>query len=335
MREAQTQIGNSGVCDMNMRWPLCLSLLLVTTSVLRAQQEPIIDVHVHTFARSPGSTLTQMRNPVTGQPMTAIDFAAHEKATLDDMQRLNIVKAVVFDNGQDYNGVLQWKKDAPDKVIAGLTITDPAKVDVTFLRNEYKAGRLQMIGEVAQQYVGIAPNDSRMEPIFALAEELDLPIGLHMFPGGPPGQAYFPGSHFRVSLGDPLLLEDVLARHPKLRIYVMHAGWPFLDHMIALMYAYPNVSVDLGVIDWLLPRAEFYRYLRALVQAGYSKRVMFGSDPVTFPENIGVAVDAVKSADFLTPEQKSDILYHNAARFFRLEPTPRFSPPGALETLPR
>ena len=225
--------------------------------------------------------------------------------------------------------------DAPNKVIAGIVITDPTKVDVSFVRSEYKAGRLQMIGEVAQQYLGIAPNDPRMEPIFALAEELDLPIGLHMFPGGGPGYAYLPGSHFRVSLGDPLLLEDVLARHPKLRIYVMHAGWPMLDHMLALMYAYPNVNVDLGVISWLIPRAEFYRYLRALVQAGYSKRIMFGSDSLGFLENVEMAVNAVKAADFLTPQQRSDILYHNAARFFRLEPTPHFAPPGGMETLPR
>jgi uncharacterized protein len=321
---------------MMPQWLLCISLLLVTPSVVCAQQEPIIDVHVHTFGLPPGAALTDMRNPLTGELMRATDVATHEKATLEVMQRLGIVKAVVFDNFvRDYDSVLKWKIDAPDKVIAGFVITDPTKVDATFLRTEYKAGRLQMIGEVAQQYLGIAPNDPRMEPIYALAEELDLPVGLHMFPGGPPGQAYLPGSHFRVAPGDPLLLEDVLARHPKLRIYVMHAGWPFLDHMLALMYAYPNVNVDLGVISWLLPRGEFYRYLRALVQAGYSKRIMFGSDSLGFPENIGTAVDAVKSADFLTPGQRSDILYHNAARFFRLEPTPRFAPPGAMETLPR
>jgi len=62
---------------------------------------------------------------------------------------------------------------------------------------------------------------------------------------------------------------------------------------------------------------------------------MFGSDQMVWPEAIGMAVDAVKSANFLTPEQRSDILYHNAARFFRLEPTPHFAPPGAMETLPR
>jgi len=62
---------------------------------------------------------------------------------------------------------------------------------------------------------------------------------------------------------------------------------------------------------------------------------MFGSDSLGFPENSETGVNAVKSAAFLTPEQRSDILYHNAARFVRLEPMPRFAPPGAMEILPR
>lgn len=315
---------------MRLWWLVRIAVLFIPVSCLCAQQEPIIDVHVHTL--SDNDPQIRMGNPVTGQPVKAVTTSAHEKTVLDEVQRLGIVKAVV--SGR-YDDVLQWKKDAPDKVIAGILIQDPAKVDLGLLRTEAKAGRLQVIGEVAAQYGGIGPNDPRLEPLFALAEELDIPIALHMYPGGPPGTPYVPSLHLRASLGDPLLLEDVLVRHPKLRIYVMHSGWPFLDHMIALMYAYPNVYVDLGVISWVLPRAEFHRYLRDLVQAGYSKRIMFGSDEMVWPEAMGMAIDNVKAANFLTPEQRSDILYHNAARFFRLEPTPHFAPPGAMETLPR
>ena len=36
------------------------------------------------------------------------------------------------------------------------------------------------------------------------------------------------------------------------------------------------------------------------------------------PHPIDLAVDTIQSADFLTPEQKADILYNNAARFLRL-----------------
>jgi predicted TIM-barrel fold metal-dependent hydrolase len=45
---------------------------------------------------------------------------------------------------------------------------------------------------------------------------------------------------------------------------------------------------------------------------------MFGSDQMTWPETIGMAIKAVESADFLSEEQKRDIFYNNAKRFLRL-----------------
>ncbi len=81
----------------------------------------------------------------------------------------------------------------------------------------------------------------------------------------------------------------------------------------------PNVNVDVSTITWLIPRPTFQRYLRGLIDAGLGKRVMFGSDEMEWPETIGLAIDGINSADFLTPEQKRDIFYNNAARFLRLE----------------
>ena len=45
---------------------------------------------------------------------------------------------------------------------------------------------------------------------------------------------------------------------------------------------------------------------------------MYGSDQMIWPEVIGETIEAIEDADFLTEEQKRDILYHNAARFLRL-----------------
>jgi uncharacterized protein len=72
------------------------------------------------------------------------------------------------------------------------------------------------------------------------------------------------------------------------------------------------------VISWVIPRAEFHAYLRRLVEAGFGKRVMFGSDLMIWPDTLRLAIEAVESASFLTAEQKRDILYNNAARFLRL-----------------
>ena len=104
-----------------------------------------------------------------------------------------------------------------------------------------------------------------------------------------------------------------------MRIYVMHAGWPMLDEMVALMWAHPQVYVDVGVIDWALPRPEFHSYLRRLVDAGFGKRIMFGSDQMVWPDVIGRAIEGIESAAFLSEQQKRDILYNNAVIFFRLD----------------
>jgi len=92
-----------------------------------------------------------------------------------------------------------------------------------------------------------------------------------------------------------------------------------LDAMLHLLCSYPQVYVDTGVIDWLLPREEFHTYLKRIVQAGFGDRVMFGSDQMTWPQAIPRAIEAITSADFLSEDQKRDILYRNAARFLRME----------------
>lgn len=134
---------------------------------------------------------------------------------------------------------------------------------------------------------------------------------------GPPGAAYVGYPEYRMQLSNPLLLEEVLVRHPKLWVYVCHAGWPFLNELIGLLYAHPQVYVDVAVLNWVLPEAEFHAYLRRLLDAGFSQRIMFGSDNMIWPDSIGRAVQRT-SAPFLSEEQRRDVLCRNAARFFRL-----------------
>ena len=55
------------------------------------------------------------------------------------------------------------------------------------------------------------------------------------------------------------------------------------------------------------------------MEAGFGKRIMFGSDAAMWPQVIGIGIEAIESADFLTEEQKRDILYNNAVRFLRLD----------------
>jgi predicted TIM-barrel fold metal-dependent hydrolase len=195
----------------------------------------------------------------------------------------------------------------------------PLWPDVSKLRQEFAAHRLGALGEVLAQLHGIAPTDPRLEPYWAMAEELDIPVGYHIGLAPPgvnyPGLSHLFAPRYRMALSDPLLLEDVLVRHPKLRVYVMHAGWPMLDSTLGLLYAHPQVYVEVGWLD-RLPRQEYHRYLKRLVDAGFGERILFGSDaiPETWP---GTAIEAIEAAGFLTVEQKRNIFFNNAARFLR------------------
>jgi len=285
------------------------------TAALPAQKrEPVIDMHMH--ADLPphdvpkGAPALCRPHPCRGEgAATASDAETLEK-TLEAMQRYNIVKGFV--SGRDLEVVRKWTAAAPGRFIAAPFILEAGRPDPETLRREYAAGRLAGMGEIATQLTGLSPNDPALEPYFALAEEFDVPVLIHTAGIGP----YLPG--FRSAAGNPLLLEDVLVRHPKLRIYLENAGYPYLGEMIAMMYQYPQLHADLSTITWVIPRAAFHGYLKALVEAGLGKRLMFGSDQMRWPVKIGEAIEAIEAADCLSAEQKRDILHDNAARFLRL-----------------
>jgi hypothetical protein len=134
-----------------------------------------------------------------------------------------------------------------------------------------------------------------------------------------PGGVHIGGiPDYRGALGNPLQLEPVLVRHPKLRLYVMHFGSPFVDEMIALMYSHPQVFIDVAQDNWGFPREHFYGQLKRFVDAGFGKRILFGSDQMIWPGAIDFAIDTIEKAPFLTTAQKRDIFYDNAQRFLKL-----------------
>jgi uncharacterized protein len=321
---------------------LCLALCLLPTSVAAQQRLPILDMHLHAVAADhlgppPVATCTPMpfpawdpnrpyresfsalhRTPPCPDPVWSPE-TDHElmNRTIDVMERLNIVGVL---SGEEPDRIAAWMGAAPDRFIPALVLrfgADGADFSTDSLRSLHAAGRLDVLGEIVNQYAGIAPDDERMEPYWALAEELDIPVGIHVGTG-PPGAIYLGAKGYRARLHSPLTMEEVLVRHPRLRVYLAHAGYPMLDDMLAVFYAHPQVYVDVGIIVYQQPRPEFYRYLRTIVEAGFGDRVMFGSDQMVWPEAIERAVAVIEEAPFLSAEQKRDILYNNAARFLRL-----------------
>jgi uncharacterized protein len=219
----------------------------------------------------------------------------------------------------------RWVAAAPDRFMPAIdyrlsgTPGQPhvAPKPAQLLRELHKAGKLTVIGEVMAQYEGVPLDDPRLDELWALAVELDVPVAIHMGPGEP-GQPYGNGGAYRAALSDPLRLEPVLVKYPKLRLSLMHAAYPHADRLRALLFNYPHVYAEIGSIVYTEPRSAFYAFLEDIVDAGYADRVLFGSDQMIWPGVITPSVKAIQDAPFLTETQKRDILYNNAARFLRL-----------------
>jgi hypothetical protein len=273
---------------------------------------PVIDVHVHSTNTTPQEALDRMK-------ALNIRYLFVSSLTAD----LPLWAAAVA--ASQYLPGLVLPCAGGRAPITGRACWDGAQdlPDLVWLRGEVRAGRIKALGEVSPQYLGMSPNDRRLEAYWQLAEESDIPVGIHMGPG-PPGAAYdsspmpFKSPAFSMAASDPILLEDVLLQHKRLRLFVMHAGWPRLESMLALLYAHPGVYVDVAALQapFMVPRVSYNHYLQALVEGGFGKRIMFGSD---FPNQQGAGIDAIVAADFLSAEQKADILCGNAARFLRLD----------------
>ena len=321
---------------------LLLALLLVPVQSTPQNIPPIIDMHMHAGivggdlslglcvpwvtqfpARAPNRTWQQawleaMTKPPCSDPIwSPTGMTAMMEQTIAVLERRNIIG--VLTGAQDE--VLRWSAAAPGRFIPSVGFKIGREdISPRAMRKLFESGAFAMLGEVSNQYAGIPPDDARMEPYWALAEELDIPVAIHMGEGTV-GTAFtgFPGlSEYRVRLSSPYLLEEVLIRHPRLRLSMMHYGSPLVDEAIAMLGAYPQLYVDLGGRQWYYPRAYFYRHLQQIVDAGFGKRVMFGSDQGDWPGVIEVAIAIIEEAPFLSEEQKRDIFYNNAARFLRL-----------------
>ena len=304
---------------MNRRF-FNLTLLIVlisgTTSV-SAERPPVIDVHLHAYSAAPASMKPDWAGRERARALTPSGSTEeHLRETLAIMDRYNIVLGIV--SGPE-EALRAWHKAAPGRFIGGAFLNEQGLPEhsVEGLRRLVEEGVIGVFGELGLQYAGIAPDDPRLDPYYDYLGESSVPLALHTGLG-PPGGPHSFAPKFRATLGRPTLFEPVIASRPRLKAYLMHAGWPYLEDTKAMLYVYPSLYVDVGVLAWALPQDEFYNTLKDLVDAGFMDRLLFGTDQMVWPDAIGMAIETVETVPFLSNKQKRDILYGNATRFLEL-----------------
>ncbi len=273
---------------------------------------PIIDMHLHSYADS-----DYFVAPDTYGTMAPPTADAHFDATYDSMRDNNIVLGVISGSAESEEAWMQ--RDDEGRFLRGFASWNLDEWDPETFETLVREGKVDVFGEIGAYYAGRTLADPYYDPYLKICEEYGIPVAIHT--GGGPEQTTYRGSpNARLVLGNPLLIEDVLVKYPKLKLYLMHAGEMFYDEALRLMLAYPQVYADLGVVLWVHPSPMFYgrEFVKRAKEFGMLDRVMFGSDQMVWPHAIEASLEQLDSFEFLTEDDKRDILYNNAARFLEL-----------------
>ena len=152
-------------------------------------------------------------------------------------------------------------------------------------------------------YQHFYPNETKLYPLYAKAQELGIPVLLHT------GSSIFTGA--RLKYGDPLYLDDVAVDFPELKLLQAHSGRPFwYEKALAVARIHANVYMEVSG----LPPQNLLTYFPELERIAH--KVVYGSDwpgVPTIKENIS-ALQALKIKD----EAKRKILGENAATLLNL-----------------
>jgi predicted TIM-barrel fold metal-dependent hydrolase len=286
-----------------------LSLFYFSLKTVTAQT---IDMHMHSYTEK-YFWVGKARNGFESSKSPK----EHLEETVREMDKNNIQYAVICGTIESITLYAQADK----RFIPGYQDYEENLIPVKEFEQYVVSGKIKVFGEVMAVYKGTTLNDPIYRPYLAICEKYGIPVAYHS--GGSFPNAQQSGwPKYRIALGDPFLIEDVLVRYPKLKLYLMHAGENFYENTLRMMDGYPNLYADLGVELWLHPMTKDFavKFLRSAKAYGVLDRVMYGSDQMVWPEAISNSLQFLDSLDFLTHEEKEMIRYKNAKRFLEIKP---------------
>jgi aminocarboxymuconate-semialdehyde decarboxylase len=231
------------------------------------------------------------------------------------------------------DGLAEMRRARPDRLLplASLPLQDGARA----ARELHRAcGELGLSGAALCTHVnGIDLDVAGLDPVFAAAEQLDVPLFLHPQNAGDPRR--LADYHLwnligfmmeTTTAGARLLFSGVFERHPRLKVVLAHGGG-FLPYQIGRLDHGHKVRPELSArlpkppssylgnifCDSLTHNTEALRFLIARIGADH---VVLGSDH-PFDMGCDAPVDAVRELG-LAPAQQNAILGETLAKLLKL-----------------
>jgi predicted TIM-barrel fold metal-dependent hydrolase len=203
-------------------------------------------------------------------------------------------------------------------VVAGISYLRYKERDLRELADFLKDGLVRGL-KLYPGYEPFYPHDRRLQLVYDLAEEFNVPVMIHC------GDTYTPRG--RLKYAHPLEVDEVAVDHPNVKLVICHLGNPWLVDCMEVVYKNPNVYADFSglILGEFTDAFEDYmeeQVREVILYAGEPDRFLYGSDwPICSMQSY------VRFARQLhmTPAQRRAIMYENARSLFRL-PVPPLPP---------
>jgi len=227
-------------------------------------------------------------------------------ALFSQMDEAGITKSVLFGcdapilySSNEY--VTALCKKYPERLI-GFASVDPKRKDAaTIIGGAIKKLGLRGI-KFHPPLQNFYPNDENVFPIYETAMALKVPIAFHV------GSTPF-GSLVRLDQANPILLDEVACKFPRLKVILTHLGTLWSDEAFMVVEKNPNVYVDTAAYVYEIPQLLTVETVARLGP----KKLIFGTDyPTPFGGRTHKMKDFVEAVqDLKLPKDVIEGIFFN------------------------
>lgn len=158
---------------------------------------------------------------------------------------------------------------------------------------------------------GVPANDRRYYPLYALCEELDVPIWIHT------SINYFKNTSLYID--HPSNLEQPLTDFKNLKIIAGHGGWPWVNDMVGMLLKYENLYVDTSAFrpKYVAEKNTGWDMYMYYADRMLQDKILFATDWLTMGIPLSEVVKEVENWP-LRDSVRSKYYWENANKLFKL-----------------
>lgn len=264
----------------------------------------VIDVHTH---------LNNYHEEKKADVHECLDKLQIEMASNNVDYALILTSYIVNEHRPSIRQVVEATRDVKNVgVVAGISFLNYKEKDLREISDYLQDGTVKGL-KLYPGYEPFYPHDGRLQVVYDLATEYDVPVMFHS------GDTYSPKG--KVRYAQPLHIDDVAVDNPSMKIVICHVGNPWIRDCMEVVYKNKNCYADFSglVLGDFTDHFEMYmkeQLEEMILYAGEPKYLLYGTDwPISSMKSY---LAFMKQLD-LSDEKKELIQWKNAAKLFKID----------------